>query len=136
MKLLSDLETLEKLWNWKTPHNSRMIYLLISWSIHKPEMSLKLLCSIVIKVPLLLDPQFIGFSSPGFRIHLSNKFPEKIVDFFGWNTRENVVVLDFLAVDNFDFTRKIVLFFFGWKTRENVEVLSKKSFWTKIWLFG
>ena len=35
-------------------------------------------------------------------------FPEKIVDFFGWKTRENVVVLDFLAVDNFDFTRKIV----------------------------
>ena len=28
--------------------------------------------------------------------------------FFGWKTRENVVVLDFLAVDNFDFTRKIV----------------------------
>ena len=26
----------------------------------------------------------------------------------GWKTRENVVVLDFLAVDNFDFTRKIV----------------------------
>ena len=35
-------------------------------------------------------------------------FPEKIVDFFRWKTRENVVVLDFLAVDNFDFTRKIV----------------------------
>ena len=35
-------------------------------------------------------------------------FPEKIVNFFGWITRENVVVLDFLAVDNFDFTRKIV----------------------------
>ena len=30
-------------------------------------------------------------------------FPEKIVDFLGWKTRENVVVLD-----NFDFTRKIV----------------------------
>ena len=35
-------------------------------------------------------------------------FPEKIVIFFGWKTRENVVVLDFLAVGNFDFTRKIV----------------------------
>ena len=35
-------------------------------------------------------------------------FPEKIVDFFLWKTRENVVVLDFLAVDKFDFTRKIV----------------------------
>ena len=28
--------------------------------------------------------------------------------FFGWKTCENVVVLDFLAVDNFNFTRKIV----------------------------
>ena len=28
--------------------------------------------------------------------------------FWGWKTRENVVVLDFLAVDTFDFTRKIV----------------------------
>ena len=35
-------------------------------------------------------------------------FPEKIVVFWGWKTRENVVVLDFLAVDNFDFTRKSV----------------------------
>ena len=36
-------------------------------------------------------------------------FHEKIVDFFGGRkTRENVVVLDFLAVDNFDFTRKNV----------------------------
>ena len=35
-------------------------------------------------------------------------FLEKIVDFFGWKTCENVVVLDFLAVGNFDFTRKIV----------------------------
>ena len=35
-------------------------------------------------------------------------FPEKIVEFLGWKTRENVVVLGFLAVDNFDFTRKIV----------------------------
>ena len=35
-------------------------------------------------------------------------FPEKVVDFFEWKTCENIVVLDFLAVDNFDFTRKIV----------------------------
>ena len=62
--------------------------------------------------------------------------------FFGWKTRENVVVLDFLAVDNFDFTGKIVDFF-GVKNRENVVVLDyvaveklvKLNFWTKIWLF-
>ena len=42
-------------------------------------------------------------------------FPQKIVDLFGWKTRENVVVLDLLAVDNFDFTRKIVKHFFGEK---------------------
>ena len=35
-------------------------------------------------------------------------FPWKLSIFLGWKTRENVVVLDFLAVDNFDFTRKIV----------------------------
>ena len=34
-------------------------------------------------------------------------FHKKIVDFFGWKTCENVVVWDFLAVDNFDFTKKI-----------------------------
>ena len=33
-------------------------------------------------------------------------FPVKIIDFFVWNTRENVVVLECLAVNNFDFTRK------------------------------
>ena len=44
--------------------------------------------------------------------------------FFGWKTRENVVVLDFLAVDNFDFTRKIVQKI-GMKNSWNVGVLSK-----------
>ena len=35
-------------------------------------------------------------------------FPRKLSIFLGWKTRENVVVLEFLAADNFDFTRKIV----------------------------
>ena len=35
------------------------------------------------------------------------------------------MVLGFLAVDNFDITRKIAIKKFGWKTRENVGVLSK-----------
>ena len=56
-------------------------------------------------------------------------FPEKIVDFSGLKTRENVVVLDFLAVDNFGFTRKIVKKIFG----ENWGFV-KIEFWTKIWL--
>mgnify|MGYP006903691892 CR=1 FL=1 len=43
-----------------------------------------------------------------FCIKIQPIFPEKIVDFLGWKTREKVVVLDFLAVDNFDFTRKNV----------------------------
>ena len=51
--------------------------------------------------------------------------------FFGWKSRENVVVLDFLAVDNFDFTRKIVKKIFGWKTRENVGVRFCQN-----WIFG
>ena len=37
-------------------------------------------------------------------------FPIKIVDFLEWKTRENVVVFGFLAVDNFDFTRKSWIF--------------------------
>ena len=45
---------------------------------------------------------------------------------------EHVVVLDFLAVDNFDFTRKIGQKNIGRKTREIVGVLSKLNFWTKI----
>ena len=35
-------------------------------------------------------------------------FPRKLSIFLGGKTRENVPVLDFIAVDNFDFTRKIV----------------------------
>ena len=56
-------------------------------------------------------------------------FPEKIVDFFfGWKTRENVVVLDFLGVDNFDFTRKIVIKKLGEKAREDFGDMSKLNF--------
>ena len=50
-------------------------------------------------------------------------FPEKIVDFFGWKTRENVVVLDCLAVGNFDFTRKIV----------KIEFLDKNLTFRIVW---
>ena len=38
----------------------------------------------------------------------SSFFVQKFNFDFPRKTRENVVVLDFLAVDNFDFTRKIV----------------------------
>ena len=34
-------------------------------------------------------------------------FPRKIVELFLVKTRENAAVLEFLAVDNFDFTRKL-----------------------------
>ena len=49
--------------------------------------------------------------------------------FFGWKTRENVVVLDFLAVDNFDFTRKIVKKIWG-------EKLVKMLGLCQNWIFG
>ena len=56
-------------------------------------------------------------------------FPEKTVDFFGWKTRETVVVLNFLAVDNFDFTRKIV--------KKNLgEKLVKMLEFCQNWIFG
>ena len=51
--------------------------------------------------------------------------------FFGGEKLVNVV-LDFLAVDNFDFTRKILIW---WKTRENVGVWSKLNSWTKMILW-
>ena len=42
------------------------------------------------------------------------------------------MVLGILAVDNFDFTRKIVKKSLGGKTRENVGFFVKIEFWTKI----
>ena len=62
-------------------------------------------------------------------------FPENFVDFFRWKTRENVLVLDFLALDNFDFTRKIAKKNFGEKLVKMLGFVSKLNFWTKIWLF-
>ena len=50
-------------------------------------------------------------------------FSKKIIKNFLWKTRENVVVLDFLGVDNFNFTRKIVK-----------KILVKK--FVKNWFFG
>ena len=50
-------------------------------------------------------------SKSSFFVQIFNfDFPKKLSIFFGVKTRENaaVPVLDFLAVDNFDFTRKIV----------------------------
>ena len=44
-----------------------------------------------------------------------------MVNFFGWKTRENVVVLDFLAIDNFEFTRKFVKTFFSEKLVKMLE---------------
>ena len=56
-------------------------------------------------------------------------FPIKIVDFLGWKSRENIVVLDFLDVDSFDFTRKIV--------KKNLgEKLVKMLGFCQNWIFG
>ena len=61
-------------------------------------------------------------------------FPENVSIIFWVKNSWKCCGLDFLAVDNFNFTRKIVKKKVGWKTRENVGVLSKLNFWTKIWL--
>ena len=50
-------------------------------------------------------------------------------DFYGWKTRENVVVSDFLAVDIFDFTRKIV-------KKILCEKLVKMLGFCQNWIFG
>ena len=39
---------------------------------------------------------------------LKTDFPRKNVELFWVKTRENAAVLDFLSVDNFDFTRRNV----------------------------
>ena len=69
-----------------------------------------------------------------FRPKIQLWFPKKIVDLFEWKTRENVVVLDFFVVENFDLTRKIVKKKLGEKLVKMLGVLSKLNFWTKIWL--
>ena len=56
-------------------------------------------------------------------------FPKKIVDFLGWKILENVVVLDFFADNNFDFTRKIVKKKLG-------EKLVKMLGFCQNWIFG
>ena len=71
-------------------------------------------------------------SKSSFFVQIFNfDLTRKLSTFLGWKSREKVVVLDFLAVDNFDFTRKIVKNILGEKTRENVGVSSKLTFWTK-----
>ena len=47
-------------------------------------------------------------SKSSFLSKNSTSISRENCQFFGCKTRENVFVLDFLAVDNFDFTRKIV----------------------------
>ena len=54
---------------------------------------------------------------------------------FLWKTRENVVVLEFLAVDNFDFTRKIVKKNLGEKLVRMLGFLVKIEFLDKKWRF-
>ena len=45
--------------------------------------------------------------SPFFVQKFNFDFPRKIVELFRVKTRENAAALDFLAVDNFDFPRKL-----------------------------
>ena len=69
-------------------------------------------------------------------LHLLSKtstlISREICRFFGWKTRENVVVLDILAVDKFDFTRKIVKKNLGEKL---VKMLGVCGF-CQNWIFG
>ena len=59
-------------------------------------------------------------------------FLRKLSIFLGEKPRENVVVLGFLAVDNFDFTRKIAKNNLGEKLVKMLGFLSKLNFRTKI----
>ena len=82
---------------------------------------------------LLLPLCYLHCSKSSFFVQKFNfDFPRKLSIFFGWKTRENVVVLDFLAVDNFDFTRKIVKKKIGWKTREMLGFCQNRIFGQKF----
>ena len=65
-------------------------------------------------------------------------FTRKMVKkYFGWKPRENAVVLHYLAVDHFDFTRKIVQIFWAkksWKLHFLADFLNFKvdhEFWRR-----
>ena len=60
------------------------------------------------KVEFLVSLQLHTVRNLHFLSENSTLISRENCRFFGWKTRENVVILDFLAVDNFDFTRKIV----------------------------
>ena len=56
----------------------------------------------------MIFPTFYAKKSSSFFPKFIFDFPRKIIELFWVKIRENAAVLDFLAVDNFDFTRKIV----------------------------
>ena len=77
----------------------------------------------------LLDAKSHCSKSSFFVQKFNFDFPRKLSIFWGWKSRENVVGLGSLAVDNFDFTRKIV--------KENLgEKLVKMLGFCQNWIFG
>ena len=86
-------------------------------------------------------------SKSSFFVQKFNFVSRENCRFFGLKTRENVVVLDFLAVENFDFTRKIVkknlgknfvkmlwffIFFLTLFLRAKTRKVSKQNFFSSI----
>ena len=65
---------------------------------------------------------------------------EKLSKYFGWKTRENVVVLDILAVDNFEFHKKNCQKKFWWKKSwkcwgfVKIEFLDKNLTFRIVWI--
>ena len=94
-----------------------------------------------IKVILRLIRYYTLFEIFIFCPNIQLWFAEKMVIFSGWNTRENVVVMYFLAVDNFDFTRKNVKKIWGensWKCWGfvKIEFLDKNLTFLIVWSGG
>ena len=87
-----------------------------------------------IKIALKKLSIFSHYSKSSFFVQKSTLISRENCRFFlGEKLVKIVVVLDFLAVDKFDFTRKIVKKIWvkkSWKCWG----LSKLNFWTKIWL--
>ena len=128
------------IWNWSQEQGKLHFPLMLLFSKFYGALvySLHIFSSHVTSFFTLLSSRFPSFLF-GIFIFLSKNstlISRENCRFFGWwKTRENVVVLDFLAVDNFDFTRKIVKKNLGEKVVKMVGFWSKLNFWTKIWLF-
>ena len=107
LEILGELHLL--IWRTKVPFLYRVLFFSSSvWSTISPKQH-HLFHNMV--STYITDISYIVphcSKSPFFVQKFNFDFPRKNVELFRVKTRENAAVLNFLPVDNFDFTRKIV----------------------------